>query len=32
MKMSQMNHDDVQLEGNENNNDMSNYIPTNIID
>ena len=28
----QMNHDDVQLEGNENNNDMSNYIPTNIID
>ena len=28
----QMNHDDVQLEGNENNNDMLNYIPTNIID
>ena len=28
----QMNHNDVQLEGNENNNDMSNYILTNIID
>ena len=27
----QMNHDDVQLEGNENNNDMPNYILTNII-
>ena len=28
----QIHHNDVQLEGNENNNDMSNYIPTNIID
>ena len=28
----QIHHNDVQLEGNENNNDISNYIPTNIID
>ena len=28
----QIHHKDVQLEGNEINNDMSNYIPTNIID
>ena len=28
----QIHHNDVQLEGNENNNDMPNYIPTNIID
>ena len=28
----QIHHNDVQLEGNENNIDMSNYIPTNIID
>ena len=28
----QIQHKDVQLEGNEINNDMSNYIPTNIID
>ena len=26
----QIHHNDVQLEGNENNNDMPNYIPTNI--
>ena len=28
----QIHHNDVQLEGNENNNDMPNYIPTKIID
>ena len=27
----QIHHNDVQLEGNENNNDMPNYILTNII-
>ena len=28
----QIHHNDVQLEGNEYNNDMPNYIPTKIID
>ena len=28
----QIHHNDVQLEGNENNNDVPNYIPTKIID
>ena len=32
MTNEQVHHNDVQLEENENNNDMSNYIPTNIYD
>ena len=28
----QVHHNDVQLEENENNNDMLNYIPSNIYD
>ena len=32
MTNEQVHHNDVQLEENENNNDMLNYIPSNIYD